>query len=105
LPDADARQRALEKIIQWLKSQPESEAKNSALANSLEILAKTDFLGALVLAESLSEAAGRDAVLARLWLNADAFSVWQWFNRLDLPQGILAPADPESLSTTTNAPI
>ena len=35
LPDADAQQRALDKIIHWVQSQPDSEVRNKALKTAL----------------------------------------------------------------------
>jgi len=66
LPDADSRQRALDKIIHWVKSQPDSESKNKALENCIAELAKTDVPRALALAESLPEGAWRSTVMAGL---------------------------------------
>ena len=69
LSDADARQRALNKIIRWVQSQPDSESRNKALLNCIDELAKTDVSGALALAESLPEGiAGATRLIAWLWI-------------------------------------
>ena len=91
LPDADSRQRALNEIIRLVQSQPETEAKNQALADCLGELAKTDVTGALTLAESLPEGAWRNSVIARQWMQIDPFALWDGINRLNLPPEIMSP--------------
>ena len=125
LTDADFRPRALEKIIRWVQSQPDSDAKNQALKTCMVELAKTDVPTAMALAESLPAAAGRNAMIAHLWMRSDPFAVWDSLNRLDLPPEMLQlekapqpkflphenfdvpkffPVETEIISTTTNAP-
>jgi hypothetical protein len=91
LPDADSRQRALDKIIRSVQSQPDSESKNQALVNCITEQAKTDVSGALALAESLPEGSRRDTLIAWLWMKADLFAVSEWINRLVLPPEIMSP--------------
>lgn len=91
LPDADARQRALEKIIHLVQSQPDSESKNKTLSICIGELAKTDVPEALALAESLPEGVWRSALIARLWMKTDPFAVCDWINSLDLPPEIMQP--------------
>jgi hypothetical protein len=128
LPDADAHQRALNKIIRWVQSQPDSEAKNKTLVNCIGELVKTDVSGALALAEFLAEGSRRDTMIAWLWMKADPFAVSEWINSLGLPPEIMSPrkaswpwaksfpnanfgrpaffpAATEVLSTATNGPV
>jgi hypothetical protein len=91
LPDAGSRQRALNEIIRALQSQPDSEARNRALANCIGELAKTDVSGAWVLAQSLPAGAWRDALIVWLWTKADPFAVSDWINNLVLPPEIMTP--------------
>jgi hypothetical protein len=128
LPEADSRQRALDKIIRAVQSQPDSESKNQALVNCIGELAKTDIFGALILAASFPEEARRDTLIAELWLKADPFAVSEWINRLSLPPEIMSPrkaswpwtrffpnanfgrpallpSAAETLSTATNGPV
>lgn len=87
LSDADAQQRALEKIINWLQSQPNSELKSTTLESCIEELAKTDVPKALALAESLG--VWHSAIITRLWMESDPFPVWNWIHRLNLPPTII----------------
>ena len=128
LPDTHSRQLALDKIIQWLKSQPDSASKNQLLANGIDALATTDVFSALALAEWLPEGAWRNTLIARLWLKADPYSVLKWFNSPDflseiglLPRPALlwskfflnpnadgstkVSVETEMLSTATNSPV
>jgi len=125
LPDADSRQRALDKIIRWAQSQPDSEAKNKRLMSCIGELAQTDVPGALALAEFLPEETWRDPVIAWLWMKADPFAVSEWINSLSLPPEIrlprkaawpffqnanfgrpaFFPAATGRLSTATNSPV
>ncbi|MEI8291777.1 MAG: hypothetical protein WCH99_20100 [Verrucomicrobiota bacterium] len=128
LPDYDFRPLALEKIIWWAQSQPDSDAKNQALKTGVFELAKTDVPAAMALAKSLPATAGRNAVLVSLWMQTDPFAVWDWLNRLDVPPAMLElekapwpwvkflpnanfadleifPVETEILSSTTNAPL
>ena len=128
LPDADARQRALVKIIDWVQSQPASEDKNKALLACIDDLAITDVTGALVLAESLPDETTRSMVTARLWLKAEPFAAWEWINRMEPPATIMqlrktswpwtkfllnadfgsptiVPVETQNSSTATNDPI
>ena len=91
LPNPDSRQRALEKIICWMKSQPDSESKNKALETGVDALAKADAPAALALAESLPEGIWRNTVIVRLWLINDSLAAWEWVNNLDLLQEIMPP--------------
>jgi hypothetical protein len=91
LPDADARQRALDKIIHWVQSQPDSETRNRALLNCIDELAKTDVPGALDLTESLPAGPRRDTMVIRLWMKSDPFAVSDWINSLTLPPEIMQP--------------
>jgi len=89
LPDTDFQRSASEKIISWVKSQPDSESKNQALETCINELAKKDVVEALVLAESLSEVSLRKTVIARLWMEADPFAAWEWIKRLVWPSEIM----------------
>jgi hypothetical protein len=91
LSDAEARQRALEKVIPWVQSRTDSDAKNQALEDCIGELAKTDVPGALALAEFLPEEARRNRVTASLWLKTNPFAVSEWINHLDLPLAIGRP--------------
>ena len=91
LQDADAHQRALDKIIRWVQSQPDSETKNRALINCIDELTKTDVPAAFALAESLPEGAWRGTMIARLWMKAGPFAVSDWINNLGLPPEIMSP--------------
>jgi hypothetical protein len=91
LPDTGARDRALAKLIRWVRSQPDSEARNQALTNCIDELAKTDLPAALALAESLPDAAGRGTLIVRLWIQAGPLAVSDWINRLGLPPEIMSP--------------
>jgi hypothetical protein len=124
LPDANAHQRALDKIIHWVQSQPDSEVRNKALINCIDELSKTDIPGALAVAESLPEGAWRDPMIVRLWMKADPFGISDWINGLSLPPEIMSlhnvswpfqkadfgrtaffPAVTGMLSTNTNGPV
>ena len=128
LPDADSRHRALDEINRLVQSQPDSEAKNQALANCLGELAKTDVPGAMALAESLPDAAWRSPLIASQWMQIDPFAIWDWINLTVLPPEIMSPrktswpwtksfsnanfghpallpATPKLLSTATNVPV
>jgi hypothetical protein len=99
LPDADARQLALEKIIpvlqppeatlDWVKSLPDSEAKTNALETCIFEVAKTDVPRALALAESLPEGAWRSTVISSLAGQADSSAVLDWINRPYWPPEIM----------------
>jgi uncharacterized coiled-coil DUF342 family protein len=108
LPETNSRQRALEKMIQWLKSQADFAGKNQALATGIKALAQMDFLKAVALAEALPDDAGRDQLLAELWRDADPFSLVHWANLLNFPQAIMSLQKPAWLgnqflpNTTTN---
>ena len=114
LPDADSRQRALDKIIHWVKSQPDSESKNKALENCITELAKTDAPRALALAESLPEGAWRNAVMAGL-LNGLPPEImqprkapWPWSKFLlnsNFGGLTIFPVETEILSNPTNGPL
>ncbi len=91
LPDDDAQQRAIAKLIRWAQSQPDSEARNQALINCIDELAKTDVPAALAQAKSLPEATGRGALIARLWMEAGPFAVSDWINLVDLQPEIVSP--------------
>ena len=91
LPNADDHERALAKLIRWVQSQPDSEARNQALINCSDEQAKTDLPAALALAESLPEAAGRGTLIARLWMEAGPFAVSDWINLLGLQSEIMSP--------------
>ena len=90
LPDTDSRQRALDKIIRRVQSQPDSAARNQRLANCLGELAKTDFSSALTLAESLPEGSWRDTMIELVWMNSGPFAVSDWINSLLLPPDIMS---------------
>jgi uncharacterized coiled-coil DUF342 family protein len=70
LPDAGSRQRAADKIIQWVQSPPDSESKIKTLGLCIDELAKTDISRALELAESLPAGDWRSAVIAGLFNNS-----------------------------------
>jgi len=91
LPDADARQCALEKIINEVQSQPDSEAKNQTLATCIEELAKTDIPQALTLAESLPEGVWRSTVLSFIAGQVDSSAAMYWIINTYLPQEIMQP--------------
>jgi uncharacterized coiled-coil DUF342 family protein len=91
LPDAGVHDRALAKLIRWVQSQPDSEARNQALTSCIDELAKTDLPAALALAESLPDAAGRGTLRVRLWMLADPLAVSDWIDRLNLPPEIMSP--------------
>jgi hypothetical protein len=114
LSDADARQRALEKIVCWAQSQPDSESKNKALATCLNELAKTNLPRALTLAESLPEGIWCSPVMAGL-LNGvppaimqPRTAIWPWTKFLrnsNLDRLTIFPVETEMLSTATNNPV
>jgi hypothetical protein len=85
LPDGEAHQRALNKIIQWWQSQPESDAKNKALIYCMDELGKTDIPAAFALAKSLPEDAGRGSIMVNLCMKADPLAITGWIDRLTLP--------------------
>jgi len=91
LPDADLRQRALDKIIRFAQSQLDATAKNLALLNCIGELAKTDVPAALALAESLPATDERDMLITSLWMMAEPFVVSEWINRFVLPSEINSP--------------
>ncbi len=114
LPDADSRQRALDKIIHWLQSQPDSESKNKALENCIDELAKTDVPAALALTESLPEGAWRSTVIVGL-LNDSLQEIMQ-SQQVPLPWATfllssyvgstaMFPIETEMSSKTTNDPV
>jgi len=83
LPDADSRQRALEKVIAWVKSQPDSEAKNNMLATCLDELAKIN-------APSIMQP------------QTDAWPWTKFFLNSTLGGLIVVPVETEILSSPTN---
>ncbi len=114
LPDTNARQRALEKIICRVQSQPDSETKNTALATCINELAKMNLPRALTLAESLPEGTWRSTVMAGL-LNGvppaimqPRAAIWPWTKFLrnsNLGRLAIFPVETEMLSTATNDPV
>lgn len=70
LPDARDQQRALDKIIRAVQAQPDSEAKQQRLVNSIGALAKTDVYGALAAAESLPSDQRFGVIVACVWTKA-----------------------------------
>ena len=128
LHGGDFRQRALEKIIAWVKSQPDAESMHQALATCIGELAKTDVPGALALAESLPEGAWRNTLISSIAGQADPSAALKWIYSLDLIQEIMqprkaplpwtrfllnsnfgspviVPVETEILSNTTNSPV
>ena len=128
LPDADSRQRALDKVFHWLQTQPDSESKNKTLETIIDELAKTDIPEALTLAESLPKGNWRSKIMAQLWMKADPFAVSDWINILGLPPEIMrlqqsqspwtefvphsnvgsamvSPIEKENFSAATNGPV
>jgi len=91
LPDADAQQCALEKIINGVQSQPDSESKNQTLATCIEELAKTDIPRALTLAESLPEGVWRSTVLSFIAGQVDSSAAMYWIINTYLPPEIMQP--------------
>ena len=89
--DTCFRQRALEKIIGWVKSQPDSEAKSKALETGIAELAPTDIAASLALADSLPEGDRRNTLIFQLWMKADPFATSEWINSLNLPREIMEP--------------
>ena len=129
LPDAAARQHALEKIFPWVKSQPDSEAKNQALVIGIGELAKADVPQALTLVEALPEAGDwRSTAISSIAGQTDPSAALNWINQLESPPEIMQPrneaspwtkfllnssfggllifpVETEILSNTTNGPI
>ena len=91
LPDANARQRALEKIIIWVQSQPDSKSQNQSLADCIEELAKTDVYRALTLIESLPEGVWRNRVISFIGDQIDPFATWNWIINSNLLPEIMPP--------------
>jgi uncharacterized coiled-coil DUF342 family protein len=91
LPDAASRQRALDKMILWTKSQPDSATRNQALIDCIDDVAKTDVPGALDLAKSLPDGVQRDPVIVWIWMGAGPFAVSDLSNGLALPPEIMTP--------------
>ena len=91
LPDAAARQRALEKIIEGVQSRPDSESKNQTLAACIEELAKMDVPRSLALAESLPAGVWRNQVLSFIAERVDLSAALDWSNRIYLPEEIMQP--------------
>lgn len=87
LPDAGDRQRALDKIIRAVQSQPDSEAKQQRLVNCIGALARTDVYGAVAATESLPSEVRFDVKLACVWTKAASVVV----RRLGLPPEIMSP--------------
>ena len=114
LPDADVRQRALEKIICRVQSRPDSETKNQALANCIDELAKTNLPRALTVAESLPEGIWRGTVMAGL-LNGmppaimqPRAAIWPWtkfFLNSNLERLAIFPVETGMFSTAANGPV
>jgi len=91
LPDADTRQRALEKIIEGVQSHPDSESKNQTLATCIEELAKTDVSQALTLAESLPAVVWRNQALSFIAEQVDLSAALDWSNHIYFPEEIMQP--------------
>ena len=109
LPNADVRQRALEKIIGQVQFQPDSETKNQTLANCINELAKTNLPRALTLAESLPEGIWRGTVngVPPAIMEPRA-AIWPWTKLLlDSNLGCLTifPIETEIFSTATNSSV
>ena len=120
-PEVDFRQRARDRIIHLLKSQPDSGSKNKVFMTCIGELAKRDVLEAWFLAKSLPEGEGRETIVAWLWMRADPFAISEWINSLILPPEIMSLGDaswpwikffkdanfgrPEILPMDTNAPV
>ncbi|MGC3957097.1 MAG: hypothetical protein QM813_03765 [Verrucomicrobiota bacterium] len=81
LPDGDARQRTLDKIIGAVQAQPDSKAKHQQLVQCISALVNTDIYGALALAESLPDDGRFSVVIASIWTKAALLVV----DRLGLP--------------------
>ena len=84
LPDAVARERALDKLLGWVRSQPDSAVNHQRLVHCIAELAQTDLPAALDLAGTLPANAGR-GLIERLWLQAHPLAVAQWIARLNSP--------------------
>jgi len=84
-------QRALNKIIRWVQSQPGLRSKNKALVNCIGELVKTDVSGALALAEFLAEGSRRDTMIAWLWMKATRLPSRNGSTSLGLPPEIMSP--------------
>lgn len=91
MPDAAARQLALEKIINTVQSQPDSDSKNHALVTCIDALAKTDVSRALTLAQSLPEGVWRSAVISFIAEQPDTSATLNWINNAYWPQQIMQP--------------
>ena len=85
LPDAGDQQRALEKVIRAVQTQPDSEAKQQRLVNCIRALAQTDVYGALAAAESLPRKVQFGVKFACVWTKAAPVMV----RRLGLPPEIM----------------
>ena len=80
--------------LDWVKSQPDSESKTTALETCIGELAKKDVPRALALAESLPEGTGRNMVIVGLfndWAVRDPKAATNWVESADSRPEIMQP--------------
>ncbi len=124
LPEGEARDRALNKIIRAVQAQPDSETKQHRLVNCIGALAQTDVYGALAAAESLPREVQFGVKFACVWTKAAPVVVrrlglppeimmsreasWAWpfsSSNTNLSRSAIAPENSEAVSTATNSPV
>jgi uncharacterized coiled-coil DUF342 family protein len=91
LHDTNSQQRALEKMILWLKTQPDSETKNQTLATCVLELANTDYPKAFAFAESLPEGEERTGLISSLVRQTGQFANLNGINTWDVLPETIAP--------------
>jgi Fe-S-cluster formation regulator IscX/YfhJ len=97
-----------EAALNWVKSHPDSAAKDQALETCIGELAKTDVPRALALAESLPEGAWRSSVisaLARQTAPADTLKWTKFFQNSNSDRPIIFSMETDMLLNTAIGPI